>query len=162
MTQNAPLANLQLTQIYGEWLNFINGRDSIQWDLDKPEGEVNRNLMKLSKEKCRVFHLGQNKAVWTGKCLSTRPAWKDVGVLEDTSLNVNQQCFLTVRKANPILGCIRNSVSNRLKEVTFPPVLGAGAVTPEIQYCILGSAVQKGYGKNWRGSSKRLPKWRMT
>lgn len=115
--------------------------------------------MKLSEEKCRVFHVGQNNAVWTGKCLSTSPAGKDVGVLEDTSLNVNQQCFLTVRKANPVVGCIRNSVSNRLKEVTFPPVLGAGAVTPEIQYCILGSAVQEGYGKNWRGSSKRLPKW---
>ena len=154
MTQNAPLANLQITLIYGEWLNITNGRDSIQWDLDKPESEANRNLMKLSEEKCRVFHLGQNNAIWTGKCLSTSPAGKDVGVLEDASLNVSQQCFLTVRKANPIGGCIRNSVSNRLKEVTFSPVLGAGAVTPGIQYCILGSAVQEGYGKTGEGPVK--------
>ena len=118
VAQNIPLADLQITKedtfgrfavIYGEWLKITNGRDSVQWDLDKPEGEANRNLMELSK-KCRVFLLGQNNVIWTGKCLSTSPAGKDVGVLEGASLNISQQCFLTVRKANPTVGCIRNSV----------------------------------------------------
>lgn len=108
----------------------------MQWNLDKCEGEANRNLMKLSNEKCRVFHLRQNNAIQTGKCLSISPVGKDVGVLEDASLKVSQQCFLTVRKANHIVGCIRNDVHKRLKEVTFPPVLGAGAVTPGTHYHI--------------------------
>lgn len=83
----------------------------------------------------------------TGKCHSPGPCGKDVGVLEGASLNVSQQCFLAVRKANPVLSCIRNTVSNQLEEFALPPVLGAGSVTLRTQCCILGFAVQEGSGK---------------
>lgn len=46
-------------------------------------------------------------------------------------------------EANAIVGCIMN-MSNRVKEVTFRPVLGAGAVTPGIHCYIWGFAVLEG------------------
>ena len=41
----------------------------------------------------------------------------DFGVLVDSKLNMRQQCALTARKANSILGCIRKSTASRLRQV---------------------------------------------
>ncbi|GAB0183018.1 mitochondrial enolase superfamily member 1 [Grus japonensis] len=65
---------------------------------------MGRNLMQISKRKCKVLHLGKNNprhqymlgADWQ----ESRFAEKDLGVLVDTTLNVSQQSVLTEKKPN--------------------------------------------------------------
>ena len=44
-------------------------------------------------------------------------------------LNMSQQCALASRKANSILGYIRNSISSRSREVIISPLLSTGEAT---------------------------------
>lgn len=44
-------------------------------------------------------------------------AEKDLGVLVDSKLNVNQQDTLAAKKADDILGCHRQSIASGLREV---------------------------------------------
>jgi len=44
---------------------------------------------------------------------------KALDVLVDTMLDTSQQCALAAKKANGILGCIRQSINSRLREVTL-------------------------------------------
>ncbi|GAB0175623.1 mitochondrial enolase superfamily member 1 [Grus japonensis] len=94
--------------------------------------------MKFNKEKCKVLHLGKNKSMHQYMIgaiqLEINLAEKDTGVLVDTKLNMGQQDALVVKKANGILGCIRKSVTSRLREVTLP--LYSALVRPYLEYCV--------------------------
>ncbi|RMC19346.1 hypothetical protein DUI87_03955 [Hirundo rustica rustica] len=96
------------------------GSAAILWDLDQLQGWAERNLMRLSKGKCRVLHLGRNSP----KCphrlgLTYRAAlWERTWDL-DHKLSMSCQCPVA-RRANGVLGCTGKSVASRSREVTLP------------------------------------------
>jgi len=47
-------------------------------------------------------------------------AEEDVGMLVDNKLAMIQQCVLVGKKATGILGCIKKSMSSRLREMILP------------------------------------------
>jgi len=45
------------TKLYGA-VNTLEGRDTIQMDLDRLERWASVNFMRLNKTKCKVLHMG--------------------------------------------------------------------------------------------------------
>lgn len=66
--------------------------------------------IEYNKSKCMILYLGWSNAGRRYKsgeeCLQSSPAERDLGLLVDSSLKRNQQCALTTKRANPIMGCI--------------------------------------------------------
>jgi len=83
--------------------------------------------MKFNKGKCRVLHLGRINPMHQYSLgmdlLECSSAEKDLGVLVDDRYTMSHQRALVAKKAKGILGYIKKSVTNRLREVFLPSTL---------------------------------------
>lgn len=52
--------------------------------------------------------------------IKSSPAIEDLGVLVDEKLGITQRCVLAAQKVSDILGCIKSSVTSRLRMGILP------------------------------------------
>ncbi|KAJ7395657.1 hypothetical protein BTVI_153008 [Pitangus sulphuratus] len=126
-----------------EWV-IPEGCVALQRDLDRWEKWAEKNILNFNKGKCKVLHLRRNNPMhqyrrWAD-LLESHAREKDLGVLVDNKLSMNQQCVPVVKKANRILGYIRKSTASRLRKVILP--LYSALMRPHLEYCVQFWALQ--------------------
>ncbi|PKU26725.1 rna-directed dna polymerase from mobile element jockey- hypothetical protein [Limosa lapponica baueri] len=104
--------------------------------------------MKFDKDKCKVLYVcwGNPKHKYRpGRgWIESSPEEKDLGVLVDENLNMSWQCALAAQKVSHILGCIKKSVTSRVREVSLP--LCSHETPPELLCPALESPTEEEHG----------------
>ena len=108
------------TKLGGAVDSFEDG-EALQRDLDNLESCTITNRMKFKKSKCRILHMGRGNSGYTyqpgDKMLENSSTERHLGILINSNLTKSQQCPLAARRANCILGCIKNNIARRSRKV---------------------------------------------
>ncbi|GAB0202183.1 hypothetical protein GRJ2_002683900 [Grus japonensis] len=100
---------------------MLEGRDGIQRDLERLERWAHADRKKFNRAKCKFLHMGQLNAKHNyrlgGEWMESSPEEKDFGVLIDEQINMSWQCAFAVQKGTRFVGCVKSSVTSRLREV---------------------------------------------
>ncbi|PKU47733.1 reverse hypothetical protein [Limosa lapponica baueri] len=122
-------------------VDSLEGRNAIQRDLDRFKEWACKNLIKFNKAKFKVLHLGwgslqnlQHHYRLRDERIEGSPEEKDLEILVDEKLDMQQQCAVAAQKANCILGCIKRSMASRMREVILP--LCSTLVRAHLEYCV--------------------------
>ena len=95
-------------------------------------------MTRFNKSKRKVLHLGRNNCMHHHRLwddlLERSSAEKDLGVLLENMLSMNQQCAFVSKKASGILGCTEMSMASRSNEVILP--LYSALMKPHLEYCV--------------------------
>lgn len=95
-------------------VNRLEGRASIQRDLDRHEEWADRNRLKFDKDRCKALHLGErNSLIQAGDHVA---AEKNFRVLVGSALRMRKLCSGT-KGGHSILGCKNRSTASRSREV---------------------------------------------
>ena len=117
---------------------------------------MERNLLRFNKSKCRILHLWRNNCIrqysYGAEQLESSSVEKDLAVLMDSRLAMNQQCALVAKRATAILGYIKKSVASRSREVILP--LYSAMVRPHLEYHVHFWAAQFLQRKSSRGPQR--------
>ncbi|KAK4830789.1 hypothetical protein QYF61_013622, partial [Mycteria americana] len=89
--------------------DMLEGRAATQRDLSGLEKQADRNLLKFTKNICKVLQPGWSKSILRADYQERIFAGKGLRGLVDSKVSMSHQCVFAAMKANHILGCISNS-----------------------------------------------------
>lgn len=119
----------------------LGGCAAIQHVLDRLGSWMEMNLVRFSKGKGRVLHLGRNKHMQFGDLPTGEELCRDgPGFPFREQVGHGQHCALVSKKASGVLGYIKKCVANRLREVILP--LHCAPMRPNLECCVQLWALQ--------------------
>lgn len=95
---------------------------AVQKDLNRLEKCAEWNLMKLNKQKSKALHQVRNLGTITCQGLSSWKAFWRKGPEASAGQQVEHEpakSYLASKKVSDTLGCIRESISSKLREMIF-------------------------------------------
>lgn len=121
----ASTASLWIDTMVSGSVGTLEGGNAIQGYLDRLGRWGHVNITRFNKAKCRVLHLGQGGNPWYEYRLGDEnsPAEKDLGILLNEKLDMNQQWVLKAQKVTCILACIQSSMASKARGGFCPSAL---------------------------------------
>lgn len=101
------------------WTSWVNGL---------------RSVMRFNKAKRQVLHLHINNSMQCFRLGKSIPVERDLGVLVENKVSMNEHHAAVAKKVNRMLSYISKGITSTEKEVTVP--LCSALLRPHMEYCL--------------------------